>query len=125
MHDARYKDRYFDKDKKMIPCDLLPKVVDKMMGTDDKCKDAEENIQQRRRPENDQCCTCVKKCWRKMSCWMSKSYPQPIPNPLTVHWNTGSPARPVSLFLLVQVAKTLLHPAHEVKAYGCLAQSPM
>ncbi|KAL1278883.1 hypothetical protein QQF64_025556 [Cirrhinus molitorella] len=35
MLDARYKDRYFDDDKKMRARDLLLKVVDEMMGSED------------------------------------------------------------------------------------------
>ncbi|KAL0152182.1 hypothetical protein M9458_051905 [Cirrhinus mrigala] len=31
----KYKDRYFDEDKKMCACDLLLKVVDEMMGSED------------------------------------------------------------------------------------------
>ncbi len=33
--DARYKDQYFDEDKKMSVRDMLLKVVDEMMGSDD------------------------------------------------------------------------------------------
>ncbi len=44
MLDARYKDQYFDEDKKMCVRDMLLKVVDEMMGSDDQRDVSKEGL---------------------------------------------------------------------------------